>query len=261
MRAGRAPLTAVILAAGAGTRIGANRVGVPKPLTTLFGSSLLRRAIDAAQVAGIERIVVVTGYRAEQVEAHVRSLAAERAINLEIVRHERWISGNGSSLAAAEVVVTHGCVVMMADHLTPPSFVRSLVDAELGDAAGLLVIDQHLAAVHDLAEATKVRLEGARITAIGKQLDPFDAVDTGVFSFDHRIFDALREARAADSGELSTAVQRLADAGLMRAVAGDGSFWCDIDTLEDLAFARRSLERSAQQSILDQSGQAVMAPI
>ncbi len=253
--------TAVILAAGAGTRIGAGRIGIPKPLTRVLGASLLCRAIDAAQVAGVRRVAVVTGYQAARVEAHVRSLAAGRGIELEIVRSDQWMRGNGSSLLAAETAVAERCIVLMADHLTPPSFLRQLSREPIEDVAGLLVVDRDLASVHDLAEATKVRLDGTRIVATGKELDQFDAIDTGVFAFDQRVFGALRSTEAAGACELSAAVQRLADAGLMRAVAGDGSFWCDVDTPEDLAFARRSLARSMHEAIVDQAGQAEVAPL
>ena len=116
-------------------------------------------------------------------------------------------------------------------------------------------------AVHDLDEATKVRLEGTSIISIGKQLAPFDAVDTGIFCFDRRIFDALRSEVAAGRAELSAAVQQLADRGLMRAVVSDGSFWCDVDTPEDVAYARSILERDAQRAIIEATGPAVAGSV
>lgn len=231
-----APPALVILAAGAGTRLGAERSRVPKPLTNVLGSSLLARTLEAACEADLERAVVVTGYCADQVEAHARSHAVSLPLTLEVVRNERWQGGNGSSVLAAEMAVGDRFLVTMADHLVPPPFLSRLANAEHADAAGLLLVDHQLARVHDLPEATKVRLEGTRITAIGKQIDPFDAADTGVFSFDRRIFDVLRTEAAAGRAELSGAVQLLADQGLMRAVSSDGSFWCDVDTPEDLAY-------------------------
>ena len=125
--------------------------------------------------------------------------------------------------------------------------------------AGLLVVDSNPDSVHDLDDATKVRLTASRIVAIGKQLQPFDAVDTGAFLFDRRIFDSLRTASAAGHDELSAAVQRLADDGLMHAVPSDGSFWCDIDTPEDLAFASRALDHEQRQPIAASPEQAALA--
>ena len=250
--------TAVVLAAGAGTRLGARQSGVPKPLAAVLGVSLLDRALRSVQAAGIDRAVVVVGYRAELVAAQAHTAAASLDLDLTVVRNRRWMSGNGSSLLAAAPYVPARCLVVMADHLIPPSFIRLLTETTEG-AAGLLVVDPRPDTVHDLDEATKVRLDGSRIAAIGKQLEPFDAVDTGAFLFDRRIFEALRDEIALGRGELSAAVQRLAADGLMHAVPSDGSFWCDVDTPEDLSFARRTLEREMHREILASREQAVAA--
>jgi choline kinase len=46
------------------------------------------------------------------------------------------------------------------------------------------------------AEATKVRRDGSRIVAIGKDLVEYDALDTGVFVCSPLLFDALERSRA-----------------------------------------------------------------
>ena len=258
VREHNSPPVAVVLAAGAGTRLGAAQSRIPKPLTNLLGVPLLNRALRSVQAAGIERAVVVAGYRAELVEAQARAAAASLGLQVTVVTNPRWLTGNGSSLLAAAPHVPSRCIVVMADHLTPPAFLRLLVDSTEG-TAGLLVVDPNPDTVHDLDDATKVRFTGSRIVAIGKQLDPFDAVDTGAFLFDHRIFEALRTASAAGHDELSAAVQRLADDRLMHSVPSDGSFWCDIDTLEDLAFASRALQHEQLRAIAASPEQAALA--
>jgi len=251
--------TAVILAAGAGTRLGGTAPRVPKPLTSLLGASLLARALQSVCDAGLERAVVVTGYRAAEVRAHADAVAAGLPIDVDVIECKRWREGNGASLLAAERTVGDRLIVLMADHLTPPAFVRAAATAELATSSGLLIVDEHLGDVHDLAEATKVRLDGSRISAVGKQLASFDAVDTGVFIFDRAVFDALRCEVGTGGGELSGAVQRLAGRGLMRAIRSDGSFWCDVDTPEDLAHVRGVLEREMHRGIVSASDRVARA--
>ncbi len=66
---------AVILAAGRGTRLGNEYTkGLPKCLLELGGQTLLRHQIAALQAVGVRGIVVVTGYRKEQVEECGRQL-------------------------------------------------------------------------------------------------------------------------------------------------------------------------------------------
>jgi CTP:molybdopterin cytidylyltransferase MocA len=56
---------AVLLAAGEGSRMG----GVPKCLLTLDGVPLISRYLAALRETGIDKVVVVTGYYGEQIEA------------------------------------------------------------------------------------------------------------------------------------------------------------------------------------------------
>ena len=46
-------------------------------------------------------------------------------------------------------------------------------------------------------EATRVRIDDDRITAIGKDVDPYDALDTGLFVCDPSLFTALDSAVGA----------------------------------------------------------------
>ncbi|MDP6125433.1 MAG: NTP transferase domain-containing protein, partial [Candidatus Latescibacteria bacterium] len=59
--------TAVILAAGYGSRINGSGKGMPKPLIPVVGMPLLRRVILTAKRAGIKRCVVVIGHESDRV--------------------------------------------------------------------------------------------------------------------------------------------------------------------------------------------------
>ena len=68
-----APL-AIILAAGKGTRM---RSDLPKVLVPVCGRPMVRYVVDAVRAAGVERMVVVVGHRAELVR---QELAGEPGI-------------------------------------------------------------------------------------------------------------------------------------------------------------------------------------
>jgi molybdenum cofactor cytidylyltransferase len=68
---------AVLLAAGAGSRLGHR----PKALLELGGVPLIRRALIALSGAGVDEVVVVTGHHAEAVEAAVREFPVTLAHN------------------------------------------------------------------------------------------------------------------------------------------------------------------------------------
>jgi molybdenum cofactor cytidylyltransferase len=68
---------AVLLAAGAGSRLG----GRPKALLELGGVPLIRRQLIALSGAGVDEVVVVLGHHAEAIEASVRDFPVTLARN------------------------------------------------------------------------------------------------------------------------------------------------------------------------------------
>jgi MurNAc alpha-1-phosphate uridylyltransferase len=72
--------TAMVLAAGFGTRMRPLTDRVPKPLIELAGRALIDHALDRLAEAGIKRAVVNVHHLADQIEAHLRGRTAPRII-------------------------------------------------------------------------------------------------------------------------------------------------------------------------------------
>jgi CTP:molybdopterin cytidylyltransferase MocA len=73
----RLRIGAVLLAAGQGSRMG----GVAKSLITLQGVPLIKRQLIALSGAGVDEVVVVTGYARDAVEASIASFPVTLAHN------------------------------------------------------------------------------------------------------------------------------------------------------------------------------------
>ena len=92
----RAGIGAVILAAGASTRM-----GVPKQLLQFGGEAMLRHASSAALEAGCRPVVVVTGADA------TASRKALRGLDVQEAENQQWESGISSSVRVGiEALVT-----------------------------------------------------------------------------------------------------------------------------------------------------------
>jgi NDP-sugar pyrophosphorylase family protein len=63
----------LILAAGNGSRIASLPGSIPKPLVPLLGVPLLEHVMMSSQAAGINRFVIVAGYRADLIRAWVNA--------------------------------------------------------------------------------------------------------------------------------------------------------------------------------------------
>ena len=231
---------AVILAAGNGDRF-KNEHHHSKLLHPVAGRPLILRTLETAAAAGISSFCVVLGFEADRVRSAVTANPL-RGVDISFVFNPEWHLENGvSALAARQHCDRRHFALLMGDHLFEAAVLKRMLTLEAGPAESVLAVDSLPADPAIAAEATRVRMSGGRITAIGKSVDPWDALDTGVFVFSPVLFDALEEARAAGHTTLSAGVQRLAARGLMRAVDVAGASWCDVDTIEDLNAAETLL--------------------
>lgn len=227
---------AVILAAGNGDRF-KNPQRESKLLHPFNGQPLIIRTLETAAAAGLTHLNVVLGYQADRVRAIIERHAMP-GITIQFAVNPDWDLENGvSALTARDICRANRFVLLMGDHLFEPDVLKRLVGLPSDPRDSLLGIDSTTTDPEIVTEATKVRLAGDRIVAIGKHLTAWDAIDTGLFVFTPLIFEALEEA--IDSGEttLSAGVQRLAASGQMRGADLGPASWCDIDTVGDLQLA------------------------
>ncbi|MDT0630944.1 NTP transferase domain-containing protein [Rubrivirga sp. S365] len=237
--AGRAGL---VLAAGFGSRLAGVDAGTAlKPLTPVAGVPLAARTLRGLERAGCARAVVVLGFEPDEVRAGVEA-AYDGPLELAFVVNERYADSNGVSVLAARPHLDGPFVLTMADHVVGDEVWDLVRDHRPAPDGATLLVDYKLETVFDMDDATKVQTANGRVVAIGKELEAFDAVDTGVFVCTDALPDALAAVdRERGDAALSDGVRRLAERGRMAALdVGDG-FWQDVDTPAMLAHAERRL--------------------
>lgn len=123
--------TAILLAAGSGSRL-RDVVGErPKCLLRIDGRSLLERSLGKLRRRGVDRLVVVAGYRADLLEPAVHRLWPDA----EIVRSPEFATtGSMRSLALAAPTCPEGALVVESDLLYPERALRLLQRADAPDA-------------------------------------------------------------------------------------------------------------------------------
>jgi choline kinase len=124
----------------------------------------------------------------------------------------------------------------MADHLFEPETARMMVRQHLEPGEVILGVDPDIDRIFDIDDATKVRRCGDRIVEIGKEIEEYDAIDTGMFLCTPTLFEDLDRASKDGNCSLSDGMRRLADDGRLRGLEIDAP-WHDLDTPEALAHA------------------------
>lgn len=95
--------SAMIMAAGLGTRMRPFTEKKPKPLVEVAGKTLLDHVLDKARDAGISNVVVNVHYLPEQVEAHLAMHASDLGVTISDERDLLMETGGG--LVKAECLI------------------------------------------------------------------------------------------------------------------------------------------------------------
>ena len=231
-------MRALILAAGEGSRL--RPASDCKPLTPVAGLPLLEHVIRRAAAGGVDQVTLVTGHQAARLESFAADLDDRLGIEVDCVRVADWSLPNGHSLLAGAAAISGDYLLMMSDHLFDAAVIARLTAAGRGEAGLVLAVDRKLQGpLLDLDDATTVETDAeGRILHIGKRLEHYDAIDTGLFLAGPALAEAVRAAVAAGAGgSLSDGVQWLADRGEAATLDVTGSPWIDIDDPRMLALA------------------------
>ena len=235
---------ALVLAAGNGDRF-QNGTRQSKLVQPLLGKPLIVRTLDTACEAGITAFEVVVGYQADAVRRTVERWIP-RGVSIHFSHNPDWRLENGVSvLAARQRFIDRRFALLIGDHLFEAPVLTRLLRTPTTEHESLLGVDTRRTAPEIAAEATKVRLNGPRIVAIGKDLPVYHAIDTGLFVCTPALFPALELSRLEGDTTLSGGIRQLAARGWMRGVDIGDAAWHDIDTMSDLETAESLLAEHA----------------
>ena len=220
---------ALILAAGNGSRIASRSGEGPKPLVTLNGKTLLEHVMTGARDAGIERFVIVVGYRGQAIKEWYVSHPLP-GVQVTWVENPDYRKDNGISVLCTSKVIHENFLLLMADHVFETETARSLLQHPLGKEEVILAVDRNLGDIFDIDDATKVRLEQDRIVEIGKALRNYNALDTGMFLCSEALFGWLELAAVNGNCSLSDGLRLMAADGKFKGSDIGDAHWQDVDT-------------------------------
>ncbi len=229
-------MKAIILAAGAGTRLAPLTDGCPKCLVKVGGKPLIDYQLEALHLAGVEEVVLVLGYEAGQVRAH----CGDQARYLENPDYLTTNSIYSLYLAAAELDTD--TFLFNCDILFHPQILHRLlvypnavaVDGQVARVAGEMNVardgQQRIQAINKELSPEQSQAQSAQLAKFDRQ----GALEVGQ-EVERLVHQQQRKAFPTSAyGPLITRQQ------LYAAEVGDLP-WGEIDSLEDYQRVEREV--------------------
>ncbi|RDI69630.1 bifunctional sugar-1-phosphate nucleotidylyltransferase/acetyltransferase [Halopelagius longus] len=210
----------VVLAAGVGSRMGPLTEERPKPMLPVAGRPLVAHTVESAVEAGASEIVLVVGYRSEDVREYFGEEYAGVPVRYAVQEEQR---GTADAVKSALAVLDDGpFAVLNGDALYDVPSLEELYDG--GPAVGSFEVD-------DPTSYGVLRTDGAGLVSgvVEKPDDPpSNLVNTGAYVFPAEAGAWLRDVEESERGELelTDVLDRLCERGEVRAVAFDR--WLDV---------------------------------
>ncbi|HJU15532.1 MAG TPA: nucleotidyltransferase family protein [Stellaceae bacterium] len=226
------PQSAMVLAAGLGTRLRPVTEHLPKPLVAVGGCTLIDHALDRLALAGVAQVVVNTHYRAAMIAAH---LAGRDRLRIAISQEAELLDTGGGVLQALPLLGETFFVVnsdVLWTEGRDPALLRLAHAFDPGLMDALLLLQPTVGAIgYDGVGDYFVDGLGRPQRRREREVAPY--LFAGVQLLHRRLFDAVGERVFS----LVALYDRAEAAGRLAAIVHDGA-WYHVGTPEGLAAAR-----------------------
>jgi choline kinase len=234
----------MVLAAGAGKRLGSETAELPKTLLPVDGDrTILDVGLGNFAAVGLDRAVIVTGYAHERLAERVPELERRHGLSLELVYNPKALEWNNAySLWCAREAFAAGVLLANGDTVHPASVEEALLAARGPEV--LIAVDD-VKALGEEEMKVHITADGY-LDRINKALDPATAQGEyiGVTLIEPAAAEPLADALEAIWRRDTTlyyedGFQELADRGGRVGIASIGGVeWVEVDDHRDLARAR-----------------------
>jgi choline kinase len=231
---------AIILAAGMGSRIRALTGDFPKTLIPFSdGKKIIDVIVEKLCSFGINRIILVVGFNKAPLIEYMEGI---KNATVEFVHNEDWEKENGiSAYLGIKAVKGEKSLMLMADHLFSTETLDNLRSLDPHSDDCYLLVDRNLDEIYDMDDATKVLAgEKNNIIEIGKNLEGYNAVDTGIFVMHKNIIDEFAGNIKNNKNTISDTVLSWAKKGHFKVIDLKEGYWQDIDTEAGFKEAQRN---------------------
>ncbi len=211
-------IKAVIMAGGRGERMKPLTNTTPKPMLEICGKPIIDHIIERIWDAGIEDVVVSTGYKAKSIQSHLGD-------TVEYLHEEKPLGTTGA-LGLLEnidspILVINGDILSTID-------LNKMIEHHGLCSAQMTVGTREIVLPYGVIEWVNRRATGVQITGIDEK--PIKTINAGIYIIEPAVIELIPQGHKFDMTELI----KVAIAHQLKIVPYkiEGS-WCDIGSIEE----------------------------
>jgi len=229
---------ALVLAAGEGSRL--KNWTKQKALYCIAGFPLLGIVLGGLHEAGIENVVIVVGYEADNIRQEIGTNYL--GLDVSYVVAKNWKKGNLHSFLAAKEMFTNDFVLCTGDHIFDSQIVKDLISFD-NNCSIVLAIDRVGHSVDD----TKVLEHNGSIINIGTDIMLSNGVNTGFFVCSPKMFFSAETVAQQSKPELDDYIRLSAKNNDTQTLDITGHYGVDVDNKTNLERAKTVLAKHSHK--------------
>lgn len=233
--------TALLLAAGTGSRLFPLTKSSPKCLTLVNETSILERLVENIKMQGFKRLVIVTGYKKECIMDFLGSNSGD--LNIEYIHSPLYLTTNNIySLWMARNIINEPFVLFESDLVLNTSLLNEMVFPDKMAVAELQPWhDGTTVSINDMNQVTQFQ-KGTTATYSDIRYKTVNIYSFSLLSW-RAIIEKLNQYISAGSVNCyyETVFSEMIDDKSLtfESVSFDDKPWYEIDTMDDLAEAEK----------------------
>lgn len=231
-------MKALILCGGFGTRLRPITHTMAKQLVPIANKPVLFYGLEAIREAGITEVGIVVGETRKEIKKAVGDGSAW-GLDVKYIHQQKPLGLAHAVMVSEEFLDADEFVMYLGDNLIKDG-IKSLVDEFRQNRPNSQIL---LARVKEPERFGVAELEGGKVVRLVEKpkVPPSDLALVGVYMFDGKIMDAVKEIEPSGRGELeiTDAIQWLIDQGLDVDPHVIEGWWKDTGRLDDMLEANR----------------------
>ena len=236
---------AIIPAAGKGTRLRPLTTAIPKEMLHVAGKPVIEYVIENVRDAGIEDVIVVTGYQKHAILDYLGS-GSKLGVKIAYAVQDELSGLAHAVYSARHIVKDNSFLVMLGDNiLRPKSFVKDLINFHIKSKSTATI---GVLEVEDVSRygIVKINPEGKVLDLVEKpnpEQAPSNLAIAGIYVFEPIIFNAIEKTKpgAKNEYQLTDSIKILLQEGYPVYALKLNGIHIDCGTIEDLVKANEIL--------------------